>query len=435
MTRLLIAISAILISGSVSAMTLDEAIALAKQRSLSQQAPRIEQQKTRGQLVEAWSNALPQIEGSVGYQRALKKGKIFFPNPDNGELMPLELDQDNALLANVTLNQPLFTFGRVAAGVRGAKAAEHATRFAVAQQDRQTEFDVMQRFWSVLMLRDVVSARELSLAVSDSSLTRAERMRAVGLVSDYDVLRVRVQAQNQRPLLDRARSDLELAELALKEYLGVPMDTLIQFDGALSEYFINADTTSSLKNLNERDDISALRNLSIAQENLYVIYRNARWPVLAGQLKYNWQWQNNEWDVHPRNNYSSLYAGVSLSIPIWSSGATHGKALQYRADWRKAELNLAQAERGARLQFEAAAKDLSTAIANEEAARLAVQLAEEARRIAQTKFSQGQLTPLEMDAVQLDELTARVSLADATYRRLTAGAQVRMALGYSPFAN
>ncbi len=75
------------------------------------------------------------------------------------------------------------------------KAAELSTRFAVAQQDRQTEIDVMQRFWSVLMLRDVVGARELSLAVSDSSLSRAERMRAVGLLSDYDVLRVRVQAQ------------------------------------------------------------------------------------------------------------------------------------------------------------------------------------------------------------------------------------------------
>ncbi|MBK6765660.1 MAG: TolC family protein [bacterium] len=168
------------IAGTLNAMTLEEAVALAKQRSLAPQGARIDQQRTRGQLDEAWSNALPQIEGSVGYQRAMKKGKLFFPNPDNGELMQLELDQNNAILANVTLNQPLYTFGRVAAGVRGAKAAEHAARHAVAHQDRQTELDVMQRFWSVLMLRDVVRARELSLAVSDSSLARAERMRAVG---------------------------------------------------------------------------------------------------------------------------------------------------------------------------------------------------------------------------------------------------------------
>jgi outer membrane protein len=420
---------------AAQSMTLEEAVALAKQRSLAQQKPRIEKLKARGQLDEAWSNALPQVEGSIGYQRALKKGKIFFPNPENGEFMALELDQDNAVQANVTLNQPLYTFGRVAAGVRGAKAYAKAADHAVAQQNLQTELDVMQRFWAVLTMREVVKARELSLSVSDSSLLRAQRMRDVGLLSDYDVLRVRVQAQNQRPALDKARSDLQLAMLSLKEYLGVPMDTTISFEGDLAQYALPLDTSSVENKLQERDDVSALRNAAIAQQNLYIIFKNARYPTLGGQLKYQWQWQNQEWAIDPRNNYSAMYAGVSLSIPIWSSGATHGKALQYKADWRRAELDLAQAERGAKLQYESATRDLNTAIANESAATLAVELAEEARRIAQTKFAQGQLTPLEMDAAQLDELTARVSLADANYRRLLASAQVRLALGQSPLAN
>jgi len=432
-TTILIAILAFVTLGN--AMTLEEAIALAKQRSLAQQGPQLDKIRTQGQLVEAWSNALPQIEGQVGYQRAIKKGKIFFPNPDTGNPMPLELDQNNALSAGVTLNQPLFTFGRVAAGLRGAKAATRATEHAINHQDLKTELDVMQRFWSVLMMRDVVMARELSLQVSDSSLHRAERMRDLGLLSDYDVLRVRVQAQNQRPALDRARSDLTLAELALKEYIGVPIDTTLNFEGQLDSYSIPVDTIAGTMRISNRNDLEALRDMATAQENLYVIYRNARYPVLAGQMKYAWQWQNEDWDVNPRNNYSSLYAGVNLAIPIWSSGAVHGKALQYRADWRRAEWTLAQAERGARLQYEAALKDLETSIENEKAAKLAVELSEQARSIAQTKFSQGQITTLEMDSAQLDELTARVSLADATFRRLSAGAELRMALGLSPNAN
>ncbi|MCB9357882.1 MAG: TolC family protein [Calditrichaeota bacterium] len=424
-----------LLAGAAQAMTLDEAIAIAKQRSLAQQRPRVEREKARGQLNEAWSNALPQIDGTVGYQRAMKKGKIFFPNPETGAFTALELDQDNALQANVTLNQPLFTFGRVAAGVRGAKAYGLAAQHAVDQQDMRTELDVMQRFWAVLTLRDVVSARELSLAVSDSALLRAERMRDVGLLSDYDVLRVRVQAQNQRPELDRAKSDLHLAELSLKDYLGIPVDSTISVAGALDDYFVPVDTSFAEQDIETRHDLAALRNASVAQQNLYVLYRNARWPVLGGQLKYQWQWQNNEWDIHPRNNYAALYAGVSLSIPIWSSGATHGRAQQSKADWHRAKLDLAQAERGARLQYESAARSLTTATANESAAKLGVELAEEARHIAQVKFSQGQLTPLELDAAQLDELTARVSLADARYRRLLAAAELRLALGKTPFVN
>ena len=418
-----------------SALTLDEAIALAKQRSLAQQPPRIEQQRTRGQLFEAWSNALPQIEGNIGYQRALRKGKIFFPNPDTGELTPFELDQNNAVQAGVTLNQPLLTFGRVSAGVRGADAAMKATQHAVVQQDRQTELDVMQRFWTVLMLRDVVAARELSLTVSDSSLLRAQRMRDVGLMSDYDVLRVRVQAQNQRPLLDRARSDLQIAELVLKEYLGVPLDTTVTVDGTLATFAVTADLAPEAADFGAREDLSSLREYAHARQHVYTIYSNARWPVLGGQLRYAWQWQDNDWEMNPRNENSAWYAGLSLNVPIWSSGAISGKAMQARADWNHAQWTLAQAERGARLQLESARNDFTTATANEEAATLAVELAEQARRIAQTKFGQGQITTLELDAAQLDELTARVSLADATYRRLLASAQLRIAQGRAPYTN
>lgn len=417
------------------AMSLNEAISLAKQRSLSQESPRIDQRRVRGQLWQAWSNALPQIDGNIGYQRALRKGKIFFPNPETGELTPFELDQNNAVSAGVTLNQPLFTFGRISSGVKGAEAWMRSTDHAITQQDRQTEIDVMQRYWTVLMLRDVVAARELSLSVSDSALLRAERMRDVGLMSDYDVLRVRVQAQNQRPLLDQARSDLQIADLALKEYLGVPLDTTLSVDGNLTDYKIPVDQGLGVESLSNREDLAALRENTHAYQHLYIIYKNSRWPVLGGQLRYAWQWQDNDWEMNPRNENSAWYAGLNLSVPIWSSGAVSGKALEAKANWNRAQWTLAQAERGARLQLESASNSLATAQANESAARLAVELAEQARRIAQTKFSQGQITTLELDAAQLDELTARVSLADAAYRRLMAGAQLRLAQGLAPHTN
>jgi outer membrane protein TolC len=138
-------------------------------------------------------------------------------------------------------------------------------------------------------------------------------------------------------------------------------------------------------------------------------------------------------DINPRNNVSSLYAGVGLTIPIMTSGGQYGKAKQYKADWLTAQLNLHQAERGAQLQYESAKRDLNTAIERESAARTAVELATTAREIAQTKFGQGQLTPLEMDAAQLDELVARVSLAQAIFERLAASAELRLALGDNPY--
>ncbi|MFZ5433713.1 MAG: TolC family protein [Calditrichota bacterium] len=416
-----------------SAISLDEAIRIGKAQSLRMEEPRIEKMRTDGRVREAWSLALPQIEGQIGYQRAWKSNVVFFPNPMTGEIMPLKMQQDNAASADVTLTQPLMTFGRVSAGIRAAYAADRSTRHLSGNTERSLELEIQKSFWTVLLARDVVEIRRASLAISDSSLQRAIRLRDVGLMSDYDVLRVRVQAHNQRPLLQQAENNLRLADLAFREVLGVPLDTTITADGQLDEFTIVPDTLNSGERITNRDDLEALRAVAEMQKNIYVIYRNAAWPTLGGQVKYSWQWQNDRWAINPQNNASSVYGGIALTIPILTSGGTSGLAKQFKADWRRSEWTLAQAERGAKLHYESAIRSYQTALENEEATELAVQEAQEARRIAQTKFEQGQITPLEMDAAQLDELVARVARAQAKYDRLAAGADVKMAMGESPF--
>ena len=415
------------------ALTLDEAIDLGKQRSLRLEEPRIEHLRVNGRVREAWSNALPQVEGLAAYQRYWKPAKVFFPNPETGEIMPLELQQDNNALGEVTLTQPLFTFGRISAGLRAAYAAHRSQDHLENNTERGLELEITRRYCTVLLLKDVLEARRASLSVSDSSLGRVRKMRDVGLMSDYDVLRVQVQASNQVPQVQQAENDLRLAELSLFELLGVPLDTMVAVEGDLQSYAARIAADTSAVNYLERDDLAALRDLTTLYKNVYVLNRNADLPVLAGQMKYSWQWTNDEWDINPRNNTASLYGGVSLSIPIWNSGKVSGRAQQAKADWRRAQVDLAQAERGARLQLESAVRSFETAQASEASARLTVEQATEARRIAQTKLAQGQITTLEMDAAQLDELVARVTLAQAMFNRLIAAAETRMALGLPPY--
>lgn len=416
------------------AITLEEAIHIGKQRSLNMQDPRIERLRVSGQINEAWSNALPQIEGTAGYQRYWKPAKIFFPNPMTGQIEKLQMQQDNNAIGEISLNQPLYTFGRVAAGLKAAYAAKRANDHLQRNTDRAVELEVMRRYWTVLLMRDVVAARKSSVAISDSSLVRVERMRDLGLMSDYDVLRTRVQAANQIPPLKQAENSLHLSELSLREFLGVPLDSAVSADGTLDSY-IREDAIDAVEaTVLKRDDLEALREVNTMYRNIYTIYRNAHWPVLGGQLKYSWQWSNDDWDINPRNNMSSVYGGIAVTIPILSSGKTKGRAQQAKADWQRARLDLEKSERGATLQYESAVRTYRTALTSEQAAVTAVQQAEEARRIAQTKLAQGQITTLEMDAAQLDELVARVALAQAHYDRLIAAAEARMAAGRAPFA-
>jgi outer membrane protein len=426
------------ISGAASGLTLDEAIALGRQRSLNMQDPKIDRQKVNGRITEAWSNALPQVDGTVAYQRVWQSPVIFFPNflDTSGRgpaYVKYDMQQKNGAVASATLTQPIYTFGRVGAGLKAAYAARRSNDHMLANTDKTVSLEVMKRFWAVLLMRDVVEARRSSLAISDSSLTRVKRMRDVGLMSDYDVLRTQVQASNQIPPLRAAENSLHISELALKEYLGVPLDTNVTVDGNLADYTIDVRDTNAT-GVEKRDDLEALRDLVQLNRNVYKIYASQYFPVLGAQFNYQWQWANNNWDILPTNYATSYYGGLGLTIPIWNSGKTAGQVQQYKADWKKSELDLQKAERGASLQYQNAVNSYTTALTSEDAAKLAVQQAEQARAIAQTKFAQGQITTLEMDAAQLDELVAKTALAQAKYDRLVAAAEARMAAGLSPYS-
>lgn len=415
--------------GSASGLTLEQAIELGHRQSLQMQDPLIDRDRIGGRIQEAWANALPDISAQVAAQQYWRIPVI--PVEFAGQTVLFQMNQKDNAFASATLNQPLYTFGRVSSGLKAAYAARRSNAHMISNTSRSVELEVMQRFWSVLLMRDVVDARRQGLAVSDSALARIQRMRDVGLMSDYDVLRAQVQATSQVPALRQAENGLHLTELSLKEMLGVPMDTAIVIEGDLSGYSIPMGEADSSKVM-QRDDLEALRDLATMYRNLYIINRNSWMPILGGQVQYSRQFAGADWKMYTQNTPVSLYGGLSLSIPI-PNGKHLGQAQQARADWEAAQLNLAKAERGATLQFQNAASSYQSATASVTAAELAVQLAQQARSIAQTKLAQGQITTLEMNAAQLDELVARVTLAQAKYERLVAAAQARLAAGLSPY--
>jgi len=418
--------------GRPAAITLDEALEIGAARSLKLESPRLDLLKVEGQIEEAWSNALPQADALVSYQRTIDAPVMFFPDGDGG-IAKIQTQRSNAGYAEASVTQPIYTFGRVAAGLRAAYSARKATEHLQLSTGRAVQLEILQGFWTTLLLKDMLTVRKEALAFAESSLDRVIKLQEVGLLSEFDVLRARTQVSSLVPSLHQAENDLQLAELALKNNLGVPLDTLLTFEGSLDEFDValNVDTSTSAA-LN-RDDLEALRDLAHTMENGYVIYKNAGWPTLGAQGKYSWQWSSDRWVFDQFNHTSSLTAGLALSIPIWSSGRNSGKAQQMMADWRKAQLDLRNAERGVMLQVTQARNAYSTARLSEEAATIAVRQAVEAANLARARLANGQITQLEIQAAQLEETSAKLALLNARYTRLLAAAQLRLAAGHFPY--
>lgn len=409
---------AIVIPVSSDAMTLDQAIEIGREHSLRQMAPVYAREKVEGQITEAWSNALPQVDALASYQRN-------FAAPSG--------QPDNLGVASITLTQPIYTFGRINAGLNAAFATRRSTDHQANQTEKTLELDVMKGFWSVLFLEEVIQVRRDALAVAEGVLERMTRLRDVGMLSDFEVLRARSQVSLLVPGVLQAENDHNLAQLALLELLGLPLDTAVTIEGSLSNFSVEIGADTTLQHALARDDLEAMREGVKAYSEIYTIYRNAGMPSLGAQLKLNQQWGDDEFDFVSSNSATTLSGGIALNIPVWSSGRVSGKADQIRADLRRMQLDLQMAERGVQLQLASSQSNYRTAQLKMESAAVAVNEASEARRIAEIQLENGQVTPLDLQTSQLNETSVKLGLVNAKFSLLVAEAQLRLAAGHHPY--
>ncbi len=133
--------------------------------------------------------------------------------------------------AALTLVQPVFTGGKITAGARAARAEEDAARFSLQRTENEAVQTTIDRYLSVVFLRDVVAARERVLAGMQQHRDRADKLRREGLIPQSDVMRADVAVAGARRSLTDDLRRADLARTALLYAMGTPdADATIQAD-------------------------------------------------------------------------------------------------------------------------------------------------------------------------------------------------------------
>ncbi len=238
--------------------------------------------RARGQLLQARSQYLPQLNGSLNYTRTLKSqfevlqgsqqepGPNVPPAPPNDtttyfqpctrylaaagapqaeRLAGLEafsrcsssggidftrvgFGAKNQYQLGLTGSVELFSGGRVQAQNRAARAGRRSADIELTAQRAQLRLDVAQAYYDAALADRLVAIADSSLAQTEEALRQTSLARQVGNQSEFDLLRARVTRDNQVPALLQARTTRELSYLRLKQLLNLPYtDSITLTDG------------------------------------------------------------------------------------------------------------------------------------------------------------------------------------------------------------
>ena len=151
-------------------------------------------------------------------QQAVKKGAI---DKLNATLPPFEktLKERAFPKASFILNQPIFTGGKIIAGVEAARAQKELEEKKLDAEKSDVFYQVITAYINVLIAEENLKVRQDALRTIQKHADRAEGMLKQGLIAPHDKLRADVALSEAKRNLFEAEEKLKISKIALSSLL------------------------------------------------------------------------------------------------------------------------------------------------------------------------------------------------------------------------
>ncbi len=415
------------IATQVSASTVPLTIADARLRAVAYNRSYLqakeELKKAETQIVTARSGILPNVSASGGYTRNLKIPSLFLFTDTSA--MEIKTGSKNAFSAGLTVTQPLWEGGKVLQAWAIARQYKAYAEDNFSTVEANVIYNSEALFYDAILQRSNLEVLNKALEANTENLSVVEKQYSRGMVSEYELLRARVERSNLLPAILQTESDMRMAENRLKSFLGLRLGDTLQLieqpdDTSLTR--LPAVEQMVQTALEKRPEMMAAGHLENMTRRAIAVAKGGYWPSLDAFTNYTWQAQSNKFETG-KNQSKSWTAGLTLSIPIFNGFKTAGSVSYYRADYRKTKIQNEQLKDDITLEVQQAYDRLIQAKKSLDVQHETIAQAEEGLKIAKVRYESGVGTQLEVLSAQSALTDARRSLVSALnfFREAKAG--------------
>jgi outer membrane protein len=416
------------------ALTLEKAIALALGQNRDILIAAQDRTKAQAQIREARSGVLPALDVSAGYTRNIQKSVLFLPpnsviNPANSSAA-VELGSNNAYDIAASLSQPLYN-RKVGVALAIADTYRDYAQQAYRGTEQSVTLAVKKAFYGVLVAEKLVEANRQGLEIVRANFENIQSQCSHGAAAEYDMLRAEVEVANTEPLLISAENNFALAKNSLKNLCALPSDQEIEAQGDFTfEEIPAADMERARREAPSNN--AGIRELSLSQtlqEQNISVERASSFPALSLVGGYSLQTQDNSFQFNSYRWAQTSSLGLQVSFPLFDGRRTSARVQQARSEYEKARLAKLKAEEALGIQIESAELRMAEARKRIQGQEKSIDQARRAVHIAQTRFTNGIGTQLELLDSQVALTRAQSNYAQAVYDYLVAEADWQFAVG------
>jgi outer membrane protein len=432
------AVLAIAAAGQDTGQGLSLTLADAMQMSVSQNRQvansRLDIEIAKRKIQETRAIGLPQVSAEAAYTHIFKVPQLDFSSmmpaeaqqdPAGGQAPAVSMGERNTASFTLSVSQLIFS-GEYIVGLRASKAYKQFAELGLENMEEDIKQTVGNSYFAALVTAENLRLLDSSLVLAASSASELEAMFSAGFAdkTDSDQMQLNLAAlRNQRLALER---QLDVAMRSLKFNLGIELDSSLVLGQSLSELIAGQDAAAASPVFSAENNTQL--KLMHTNEELMLLnkqrHQAAYLPSLAAFYQHKGYIDEPAFMLEPKD-----IAGLSLTVPIFTSGMRHSRVQQAKLEVHKAANDKENTRQAILLQQVQAYSDMENAMEAYETEQRRLELATRifSQHIARQKM--GAATSMDVTAAQRQAVEAQMQYAAAAFELLRSQLAVRRAFG------
>lgn len=364
---------------------------------------------------ETTAQGLPQIDGNVNYTYNLKQPITLIPGEfgggEPGTFIPLTFGTKQSANAVATLNQLIFD-GSYLVALKASKTFLDYSDNANEKVRLEVRKGVINAYGSVLLAKELVDIFEKNKSNLEKNLNETRSIFENGLAEEESVEQLEITLLDIETQLNNAKRSQAIARQMFNIALGLDVEkpVLLTDDlNTLAEENISLSLLESTLDIEKNIDYKIGQNF-IDQRFLEMqLERSKALPRISAFVNYGASANSEDFTFFNGDQkwYQSSVLGVSLNIPIFSSGMRAAKTQRTKIALDQAKTDFERTKQQIKLDLTSARSNYQFAIENWENSKKNLQLAERIENKNQIKFTEGLSGSFDLRQAQTQLYTAQ----------------------------
>lgn len=396
--------------------SLEEAVQFAIENNRSAKNASLDVEAARKKKWEATAMGLPQLSAKVDYQHFLKQQVTLIPaeffGGQAGEFAEATFGTKQNVNASATLSQLIFD-GSYIVGLQSAKVYLQISQLAKQKSDIELRKSVVDAYTNVLLSEESIQILQENKRVLEKNLSETKAIFENGLGEEESVEQLQITLANTNNNLNNIKRLYDLSKKMLNITLGLDLENQVTLKDNLEALTLsividnikNQDTFNFDANI----DFRIAENSLLSQELMVKYEKSQSLPRLSAFLNGGYNAYDDKFTFLDTNRkwFGMALFGVSLEIPIFSSGMRASKVQRSKIELEKSKNDFDQTKQQLLLQHQKAQSDLQFAIEEHQTHKENLDLAKRIESKNQIKYREGLATSFDLQQAQIQLYTAQ----------------------------